>query len=96
MPLEHFSSGIVIFVSDEEVEHPRFAEIYAVKWERMEKDTKSYKRKPAHAMVARNEEGDGYTVTLYTPKWNLRPGTTVGLSQSATYSEIIRQHGENL
>lgn len=96
MPLEHFSSGIVIGVSDEEVGHERFAEIYHLKWERMSTATKAYKRTPAHAIVSRNAEGDGYNVTLYTPKRNLLPGTTVPMSEEATRAEILRQHGLSL
>lgn len=93
MPLEHFSSGLTIFVSDEEVEHERFEDILRLKWERMQTATKSYKRKPAHAIVDRNTEGDGYKITLYTPKYNLLPGTTVELSEAAVRNEILRQHG---
>lgn len=96
MPLEHFSSGVALFVSDEEVEHERFAEIYHIKWERLTTTTKSYKRKPPHAIVSRNTEGDGYTVTLYTSRYTLLPGTTVALDEVATRAEILKQHGISL
>jgi hypothetical protein len=94
MPQTHFSSGIAFFVSDEEVENPRFQEIYAVKWQRMADASKSYKSKLPHAMVKRNLEDDGYQVTLYTEKRNLLDGVTVAMTETATREEIVRQHGE--
>jgi hypothetical protein len=96
MPLEHFSSGVVIGISDEEAGHERFEDIFRLKWERMSQATKSYKRTPAHAIVSRNAEGDGYNVTLYTPKRNLLPGTTVPMNEGAIRAEILRQHGINI
>jgi hypothetical protein len=96
MPLEHFSSGIVFSVSDEEVEHEQFETIYGIKWERMSEATKSYKRTPAHAIVQRNTEGDGYNVILWTPKYSNVQGTTVALTEVATRNEVLRQHGINI
>jgi hypothetical protein len=96
MPLTPFSSGIIIDVSDDEVNNERFDVIWAVKWERFENYTKSYKRKPLRAVVGRNKEGDGYTVWCFVPKYHNHTGNTVEQSSAAISSEILRQHGLNL
>ena len=96
MPLEHFSSGVVLSISDEEVTSQVFQTTYSVKWDRMLADVGKYKREPRRAVVQRNREGDGFEVHLFAPKRHLKDGVTVPLTKEATYSEIIRQYGEIL
>lgn len=93
MPLEHFSSGVIIDVSDSEVNNERFDRIWAVKWERFQGYTKRYRRKPLRAVVGRNKEDDGYTVWCFVPKYHNQVGNTVEQSSASIYAEILRQHG---
>lgn len=97
MPLEHFSSGVILSISDEELQNPNFHETYRIKWERMQEGLSKYRRKPLRAVVRRNVEGDGFDVILFAPKRHLiANGVTVKQDMASTYNEVLRQYGEIL
>lgn len=96
MPLEHFSSGVVLFVSDEEMDSPNPEITYSVKWDRMMKDVGKYKRRPKRAVVTRNKEGDGYEVHLFAPLLHHKQGVTVEQTKHSTWAAITDIHGSIL
>lgn len=96
MPLEHFSSGVILFVSDEEMNSANPAEVYRIKWERMQRDVGKYKRSPKRAVVRRNNLTACYEVHLFVPKRHMKDGVTVEQSLHATWAAITDLHGEIL
>lgn len=96
MPQRHDNAGILIGVSDAEVGHEMFDQIFNIKWSRMSEATKSYSKKNKRALISRNAEGDGFNVLVYVDKMTLREGTPVPIDEAAVRSEILSQYGEQI